>query len=185
LESSVVARAREGSHDAFAVLAAARIDDLYRIARMILRDPELAEDAVQDTLLAAWRGLPGLRDLDRFDAWLRRLLVRACTRGNRRRRGIGLAEVEFGGMDRASPDDAEQAFVLRDLLERGLERLGATERALLVLHYYLDLPVAEIAELLGMPAGTVKSRVHRASQRMRASLDADDRLGAVGAGAAR
>lgn len=166
------------------MVAGQSIDGMYRLARMILRDPELAEDVVQDTLLAAWRGLPGLRDVDRFDAWLRRLLIRACVRGKRSRRET-VTEVQILDVDRPTREDPERAVLVRDLLERGLERLPTGERALLILHYYVDLPVAEIADLLGIPAGTVKSRVHRASQRMRASLDAEERLAALAPGAAK
>jgi RNA polymerase sigma-70 factor (ECF subfamily) len=176
LDSTLVDRARAGDHDAFAVLAAASIDGLYRIARQIVRDPGLAEDVVQETLVAAWVGLPGLRDADKFEAWLRRLLVRTCTRTTRLRGRTTVREIGLLDVDAPARDDAEKALVVRDLLERGFERLTADERALLVLHFYADVPVAEIADLFGIPPGTVKSRIHRASQRMRALLDADDRL---------
>lgn len=182
MQSELVLRARAGDHDAFSQLAAASIDRLYRVARLIVRDPGLAEDAVQDTLLQAWQGLPGIQDPERFDAWLHRLLVRSCVRGSRRVRRQRVTELHVRDADHPTRDDAERDLVVRDLLDRGFERLPAGERALLVLHHYLDMPVTEMAELLGIPSGTVKSRVHRAAQRMRASLDADDRVGVIAVG---
>jgi RNA polymerase sigma-70 factor (ECF subfamily) len=185
LDVALVVRARAGEHDAFATLAAGSIDGLYRLARMILRDPAIAEDVVQDTLLAAWQGLPALREPERFEAWLRQLLVRSCTRAGWRYRRDRVHEVGLDGLERATRDDQERSLVVRDLLERGFEGLATDERALLVLHFYVELSVPEIADALGVPAGTVKSRIHRASHRMRALLDADDRLSTVPTGAVR
>ena len=80
MQRDLVERARKGDHDAFAVLAGATIGRLDAAARLILRDPDRAEDAVQETLVRCWRDLPTLRDPDRFDAWLHRLFLNACTR---------------------------------------------------------------------------------------------------------
>ena len=137
MQRELVDRARSGDREAFAVLAAGAIDRLYAVARLILRDTELAEDATQDALVRAWRDLPTLRDVDRFDAWLRQLLVRSCAdigRHQRRwRTELTILPVEPVQSDSAS-DLAD-----RDLLERGLRRLSDAQRSILVLHFYLGL----------------------------------------------
>ena len=143
-------------------------------ARLILRDPDQAKDAVQETLVRAWRDLPTLRTADRFDAWLHRLLVRACIDEARRLRRH---RVDIELFDRhAGHRRPRRRSVDRDELERGFDRLGPEERALIVLHYYLDLPLPEVAGALGIPLGTAKSRLHRALGLMRAALDAETRL---------
>jgi RNA polymerase sigma-70 factor (ECF subfamily) len=139
---------------------------------MILRDDGRAEDATQEALVAAWRDLSALRDPDRFDAWLHRLLVRACYReaGRQRRR----LEVE-GNVRPLSlhEPDASVGLADRDELERGFRRLSTDQRAILVMHYYLGYPLSEVAEMLHVPAGTVKSRLHRANQALRTAIEAD------------
>lgn len=174
MDPELVVRAREGDHDAFARLVAGSIGRLNAIARLILRDYALAEDAVQDCFVDAWRSLPGLRDPERFQAWLTRLLVRSCqdTRRRARRRTVELPLFPSDGPDVA---DHQARFAVIDQIERGLQRLTVDERAVLVLTYYLDLPNAEIASVLGIPSGTVKSRLHRAISALRATVDADDR----------
>lgn len=178
MERDLVIRAMGGDHDAFTRLASASIGRMFAIARLILRETEPAEDAVQEALVAAWRDLSGLRDPDRFDAWLHRLLVRACYREARRSRRISRVEVreipiEVGGRDES------RAIADRDQLERGFRRLDPDQRAILVLHFFAGLPLTEVASALGIPIGTVKSRIHRATQRMRADLEAEARSVAV------
>ena len=149
-------------------------DRLYAIATLILRDRQRAEDAVQEALVHAWRELPRLRDPDRFDAWLHRLLVNACADEGRYQRRWS-TEVR---MIRSEPttDDGANSLADRDQLERGFRRLKPEQRTIVVLHFYLGLPVPEIAQTLGIPAGTVKSRLHYATSTLRAALDADARL---------
>ena len=171
----LVVRAREGDHDAFAELATRSIGRLTAAARMILRDEYAAQDAVQDTLLEAWRSLPGLRDPDRFDAWFRRLLVRACFARVRRRRAIGDAEIRLTPADEPATLGGERALALHDQLERSMARLPADQRAVVVLVYYLDLPLAEASQALGIPIGTTKSRLNRATNSLRAAIEADER----------
>src|SRR4249919_420472 len=96
MQRDLVERAMAGDHDAFSELARISIGRLYVIARLILRDDAMAEDATQDALLAAWRHVRGLRDAERFDAWLRRLLVNACYREAGRSRQRGSLEVQVG-----------------------------------------------------------------------------------------
>lgn len=171
----LVVRAREGDRDAFSELAARSIGQLTAIARMILRDEYAAQDAVQETFIEAWRSLPGLREPDRFEAWTRRLLVRACFRGVRGTRRVQAAEIQLTPADEPTIGGGEQALALRDQLERGLARLPREQRAVVVLVYYLDLPLADAAESLGIPLGTTKSRLNRATSALRAALDADNR----------
>ena len=176
MQLDLVVQASTGDHDAFSQLAAAAIPGLYRIAYLIVRDPETARDAVQDALMAAWRDIRALRDPAHFDAWLHRLTVRACYRLARRERGKAQAEVPLlASHDLPSGDSDHRLVVARDQLERGFSRLSRQERAVLVLHYYLDLPQAEAAAIMGIPVGTMKSRLSRATQALRAAVDAHDR----------
>jgi RNA polymerase sigma-70 factor (ECF subfamily) len=174
MQSDLVERARKGDHDAFAELAGAAIFRLDAAARLILRNPDQAKDAVQETLVRAWRDLPTLRSPERFDAWLHRLLFRACIDETRRLRRHRF-DVELTPIDISSVADESSTTADRDQLERGFRRLEPEARALIVLHHYLDLPLPEVAIALGIPLGTAKSRLHRALQSMRAVLDADAR----------
>ena len=174
MQQELVERARRGDHDAFATLAGAAIFRLDAAARLILRDPDQAKDAVQETLVRAWRDLPTLRSPDRFDAWLHRLLYRACIDEARRLRRHRV-DVELSPIDPPMVGDMTSSISDRDQLDRGFSRLEPEARALIVLHHYLDLPLPEVANVLGIPLGTAKSRLHRALQSMRAVLDADAR----------
>jgi RNA polymerase sigma-70 factor (ECF subfamily) len=171
----LVIRAREGDRDAFSELAARSIGRLTSVARMILRDEFAAQDAVQEAFIEAWKSLPGLREPDRFDAWTRRLLVRACFRGARRTRRVQATEIQLTPADEPAVTGGEGRLAMRDQLERGLARLPREQRAVVVLVYYLDLPLADAAESLGIPLGTTKSRLNRATSALRAALDADNR----------
>ena len=174
MESELVERARHGDREAFGVLAGGTVDRLYATARHILRDAELAEDATQETLVRAWRDLPALRDVGRFDAWIYRLLVRACAdigRSRRRWRAeITVLRTEPSELDRV----AELAD--RDELERGLRRLTDGQRTVLVLAFFHGRSPAEMAEVLDIPVGTAKSRLHYAVDALRAALAADERV---------
>ena len=173
MQRDLVERAGKGDHDAFAALVAGRIGRLDGAARLILRDPDQAKDAVQEALLSAWRALPTLRDPDLFDAWIHRLLVRACVDESRRLRrhrvDVPLAELQVPAADEAA------ALADRDELARGFRRLSTEQRSLIVLHHYLALPLPEVADAMGIPLGTAKSRLHRALSALRASLEADAR----------
>ena len=175
MQRDLVVRAQAGDVDAFSALTAGRTDRLYAVARLILRHDELAADAVQDALLGAWLDLRGLRDPDRFDAWLHRLLVRACYRAARRRRDREVVELTLGRAFEPATPDAQRAVAVRDQLERGFRRLSAEQRAVIVLHHYLGLSLVESAEVLAIPLGTMQSRLSRATQAMRAALEADER----------
>ena len=163
MQRELVERARRGDHDAFAVLAAAAISRLDGAARLILHDPDQAKDAVQETLVRAWRDLRTLRDPDRFDAWLHRLLVNSCLNEAKRLRRHRF-DVELSPLDGPSIADGAAAVADRDELDRGFRRLTPEARAIVVLHHYLDLPLPEVALIVGIPVGTAKSRLHRALQ---------------------
>lgn len=174
MDRDLVVRAREGDRDAFARLAAAAIVQLDGAARLIVRDPERAKDAVQECLIRAWRDLPSLRDPDRFEAWLRRLLVRSCFDELRRSRRRPI-EVALTELHHPAGGDHAPAVADRDALERAFRRLQPEQRAVLVLHHYLGLSLAEVADALNVPAGTARSRLHRATSAIRAALEADAR----------
>lgn len=159
-QRGLVEQAKRGDHDAFASLAGAAIARLDAAARLILRDPELARDAVQEALVRVWRDLPTLRDVDRFDAWLHRLIVNACLDLVRRRRRRAF-EVELTPLHTPAVGDFTGDVVDRDLLDRALRALEPDWRAAVVLHYYLGMPVPDVASALGIPLGTAKSRLHR------------------------
>jgi len=171
----LVMRARGGDRTAFAELAARSIGRLTAVARMILRDEFAAEDAVQETFIEAWRSLPGLREPEKFDAWARRLLVRACFRSVRRGRRLDAVEIRMTPGDEPAIAGHEHDIHLHDQLERGLARLSREQRTVVVLVYYLDLPLADAAAAMGVPVGTAKSRLNRATQALRAAIDADNR----------
>jgi RNA polymerase sigma-70 factor, ECF subfamily len=175
VDRDLVEAARHGDRAAYVDLIRSRIDRLFAIAHRTLRDVDRAEDAVQDALVIAWRDLRGLRDPDRFDAWLGRVLVNVClTHATReRRRGANLRALPVDGP--AAPDDL-LTVADRDQLERGFRRLPAEQRAILVLHHYAGYSPGELAELLGIPPGTARSRLHNAHRAMRAALDADARV---------
>jgi RNA polymerase sigma-70 factor, ECF subfamily len=172
----LVVRAREGDRDAFSELVARSVGRLTAMARMILRDEYAAQDAVQDACIEAWRSLPGLRDPDRFEAWMRRLLMRACFQNIRRSRRVQAVEIELTPDHEPVIAGLERQLDINDQLERGLARLSTELRAAVVLVYYLDLPYTDAAQALGVPLGTMKSRLNRATQVLRAELEADDRV---------
>ena len=173
-QRELVERAGRGDHDAFAVLVRRDIARLDAAARLILRDPELARDAVQEALVGAWRDLPGLRDPDRFDAWIHRITVRSCLAILRRRRRR-VIEVELSPTADVPVGDIGSFVVDRDQVEQALRRLDPDRRAIVVVHFFLGLPLPETAEALGIPLGTAKSRLHRALAAMRAELQLDPR----------
>src|SRR3954449_6208608 len=175
VDRDLVEQAQRGDREAFAVLARTRADMLFGIARRIVRDVGLAEDAVQQALVIAWRELPRLRDPDRFDAWLQRMLVNACY-AEARRKGAWLSTVQFLPIDGPAGPDELASLADRDEVERGFRRLPPEQRAILVLHHYLGLDSNEIGEVLDIPAGTARSRLHHAHRAMRAALEADARL---------
>ena len=180
MDTTLVTQAQHGDGEAFASLALAAGDRLHALAHRILRDTDLAEDATQQALLAIWRDLPTLRDPARFDAWSYRLLVRACYAEARRTR-YWAPNLRLLPADEPGQADASSTLADRDQLERGFRRLSVDHRAVVVLHHYLDMPVERVADTLGIPIGTARSRLHHAMRGLRAALDADARPTARGA----
>ena len=184
IDRELVERARGGDREAFAVLARAHSDRLYAIGQRILRDSGLAEDALQQALVQGWREVPNLRDPDRFEGWLTRLLIHACY-AEARRRSRTAAHIRVLPLDIPSTRDDVLSVDDRDQLERGFRRLPADQRSVLVLHHYVGLEPAEISEALGIPPGTVRSRLHYAHRAMRAALEADSRPARASGGSLR
>jgi len=175
-QRGLVERARQGDHDAFATVAGAALARLDAAARLILRDRELARDAVQEALIRAWRDLPGLRDPDRFNAWLYRLTTHACLDIARRRRRR-VHEVELTALTEPISTGMPSDVAERELLDEALRRLDPEWRAVVVLHYFVGMPLPEVASELRIPLGTAKSRLHRSLGVMRTTLEATGELG--------
>ena len=174
MDTDLVILAQHGDQGAFGLIAARIADRFLAVSRRILRDIDLAEDATQQALLAIWQDLPTLRDPARFDAWSYRLLVRACYAEGRRTRQWS-PNLRLLPADEPTGSDGMSSVVDRDQLERGFRRLSIDHRAVVVLHHYLDLPLETVADVLGVPIGTVRSRLLHAMRGLRAALDADAR----------
>ena len=180
-QQGLVERARRGDRQAFAELVRASGARLDATARLILRDPELAQDAVQDTLIRAWTSLPGLRDPATFNHWLHSLVAHACLDLVRKRRRR-VVEIELTPLHFTDAFDDTGQVADRDLLDRALARLEPEERAVVVLHYYLDLPLPQVARMLGIPGGTAKSRLHRSLGILRSTMSIEEVTSATVAG---
>ena len=172
MQRELVVRAQRGDADAFSILAREAIGRLHDVAYRILRDADAADDATQQALIDAWDHLDSLRDPDRFDAWTYRLVVHEASREVRRERSHR-GRVRFIPMQDAAGPDPGPDVAERDQLERAFRQLSPEHRAVLVLHLYADLPLTDIAGILGVPVGTVGSRLHYAARRLRAVLEQD------------
>jgi len=173
MDRSLVEQAQRGDREAFQALAFAVSDRLFATAHRILRDFDAAGDALQGALVRIWRDLASLRDPDRFEAWAHQALVHACHDQLRRERRSTAA---FRIVDTDSVvDDPAGAVTNREEVERAFRRLNADQRAVIVLQYYRELSLPEIAELLQVPLGTVRSRAHYAKRVLRAAIEADAR----------
>ena len=175
MRTRLVERAREGDDLAFSELVDLDGDMCYGIAFRILRDAMRAQDAVQQAFLLAWRDLPRLRDPERFGPWLHRLLVNACYEELRRERRWS-TRIRALPVDGPSGPDPMLSVDDRDALDRAFERLTPQHRAVFVLHHHAGLPLAEVAEVVGAPVGTVKSRLHHATRSLRAAIVADSQV---------
>jgi len=173
MDTDLIVRAQHGDKEAYGLVAAEIADRFLAVARRILRDIDLAEDATQQALLAIWQDLPGLRDPGRFEAWSYRLLVRACYAEGRRQRlwAPNLRLLPTAGF----ADDDLGSIVDRDELDRAFRRLSLDHRTVIVLHHYLDLPLDRVAEIVGIRTGTAHSRLHYAMRALRVALEADSR----------
>ena len=171
MQRELVQRAIGGDQDAFSSLVDASVDRLYAVATMILRDSDRAQDAVQDALVSAWRDVRALRDPDAWGPWLHRLTVWACYRAAKKERRRNLVELQVvPDPEPAHSFDVGAALADRDLVERSMNDLTLDHRAVIVLRFYLDLSVDEVARILDIPPGTVKSRIHRGLAVLRAHM---------------
>ena len=171
MQRDLVTSAQAGDHDAFGILVRAALPRLLGAARLILRDQDRAQDAVQEALVLAWKHVRALRDVEAWDAWLHRLTVRACYRAARQAKRRDLVELHVvPDREPASSVDFPLTVAERDLLGREIGRLSLDQRTVMVLHFYLDLPLTEAAEILDIPVGTAKSRLHRGLATLRAAL---------------
>jgi RNA polymerase sigma-70 factor (ECF subfamily) len=170
MQVELVERARSGDHEAFAILAKESFGRLYGAAKLILRDQDRAQDAVQEALVLAWKHVRALRDPEAWDAWLYRLTVRACYRLARTAKRRDVIELHVEADIEPASHDFTDPLVERDRLGRELGRLPVDQRAVMVLHFYLDLPLTEAASVLDIPVGTAKSRLHRGLETLRLAL---------------
>ena len=177
MQRELVDRAIKGDYDAFTALVHESASRQYAIATLILRDGDRAQDAVQEALVSAWRGLSALRDPDAWEPWLHRLTVRACYVAARRQKRRTVAELPMSP-DREPTGSADEPalFAERERLEQELGHLPIDQRAVLVLHFYVGLPLTEAAAVLDIPPGTAKSRLHRGLEALRSSMTAEAEL---------
>ena len=158
----------------FGALVERELDGAYRLAAVILGDALEAEDAVSDATVAAWRGFGGLHDRGRFEAWFGRILINGCRDRLRRRRRVRIVDLGATLELLADPDrhtDVSAESAERDAVARALGQLDPDHQVVLVLRFWLDLTVEAIADRLGIPVGTAKSRLHNAGRRLRQVLD--------------
>jgi RNA polymerase sigma-70 factor (ECF subfamily) len=175
-----VERAMRGDHDAFAALIGASSNRIFALASLILRDSDRAQDATQEAIVRAWRELPRLRDPERFEAWLRKMVVNACYDEGRKTRRR--AEVSLIHLADHQTTDPTTRFAESERIDRAFRRLPLEQRTVLVLQHQFGMSHVEIGETIGVPVGTVKSRIRYGTTAMRAALEADDRVAAQAAG---
>jgi RNA polymerase sigma-70 factor (ECF subfamily) len=174
MDAELVIRAKKGDQAAFVEIASATYGRMHSLAYGILRDRALAEDAVQQAMLDAWRNLPKLRDPARFEAWTYRLTVNACyAEAKRAKRWLPNMPID-SPREPVAPDEIGP-IADRELLDRGFRQLSVDQRAVLVLRHLVGLSLDEVAATLDIPPGTARSRLYRAQQTMRASIEADTR----------
>lgn len=176
MQRDLVEQARDGDVDAFTQLVKVSAPRLHGLANLLLRDPDRALDAVQDAFVAAWRDIRAVRDVDAWDAWLHRLTVRICYRLAKKDRRRSRIEHDLVAIVHSTtvPDPSADVAV-RQWVGDEIGRLDIDQRVVIVLHYYLDLPVREVAEILDIPLGTAASRLHRGLEVMRVSMREDPR----------
>ena len=174
MQRQLVERAIRGDYEAFSELVKRAAPRQYRVAALILHDADRAQDAVQDALVAAWRGMGALRDPDAWEAWLHRLTVRACYVAARRDRRRSMVELPPSpDLERAADTDEPAAFAERERIQYELGTLPIDQRAVIVLHYYVGLPLSEAALVLDVAPGTAKSRLHRGLEALRSTMTAE------------
>jgi RNA polymerase sigma-70 factor (ECF subfamily) len=178
VDQRLVERARQGDRAAYETLAREVAYRLYAVAYQVTRDRDRAEDAVQQALVTMWTDLPSLRDPARFEAWAFRLVSRACLmdlRSRRRARVVALSPDVV-----AARGDVAAEIAIRDQLDQALGTLTPDHRTVVVLRHLGGLSIDELAEVLGIPRGTVASRLHHATRALRAAIEAGERPAVAG-----
>jgi RNA polymerase sigma-70 factor (ECF subfamily) len=175
VDVELVERAKHGDQAAFETLVRAAVGRLSTVARLMVTDTDVADDAVQETIVQSWRDLRGLRDPARFDAWTHRILVRNVIREARRERRHRVTAIEADDIVARTTGWSSDVDD-RDEIERGLRRISPDRRIVLVLHHYLGLDGPAAADALGIPPATFRSRLRRATEAMRSELEADARV---------
>src|SRR5688572_8793703 len=178
MRTALVQRARDGDEGAFTELVDLDGDRCFAIAYRILRDVDRAKDAVQQAYLLAWRELSRLRDPERYEVWLYRLLVNACYEEHRRHRRWS-TRVRVLPMEGPAAPDPIVSIDDREALERAFEQLTPEHRAVFVMHHHAGLPLTAIAEVVGVPIGTVKSRLHHSIRNLRTALESQAEVALV------
>ena len=174
-ESDLAAASADARAAVFRQLAEEHLDQSYRLALAILRDRLAAEDAVHDAFVLAWRKWASLRDIGKFDAWFQRILVNTCRSHLRRASRIRVTDISSAPHP-ATEDHDIVASPERQAIEEAIGDLSEDHRVVLALRYYRDLTVDDIAALLGVRPGTVKSRLHHAQKRLRIALERRQRM---------
>ncbi len=181
LDAGLVDRAAQGDAEAFDALIRPRLDRLFRMAVAITRNESDARDAVQDACVSAWRELPRLRDRSRFDPWMAQILVNACRASLRRARRAQVREIDVADEGTSGDDPALLVTAQSDqigeveAIRRAFARLRPEVRALLVMHYMEERPLAEIGRIVGAPVGTVKWRLSNARKALDRALEVERR----------
>jgi RNA polymerase sigma-70 factor, ECF subfamily len=177
VEPQLIEAARRGNREAFDVIVRSRLETVYRTAFTILGHEADAHDATQETFVSAWRNLPDLHDIDRFDAWLGRITINACRMALRRRGRVRQIAIESARADEMTATGAgpDARTADSEVFDRAFARLSVDERAILVLHHHDELGIGEIAARLGIPGGTMKSRLHRARRALERALERENR----------
>ena len=173
MERELVERARRGDQDAYDALVRGKVESVHRLALAILGREADAQDAAQEAFVLAWRKLPGLRDPARFDAWLDQIVRNACRMSLRQQRGVREISVDsmVGYEPSGSTPDRSAAVAAADAFDRAFARLSVDQRAILVEHHLQAMSVVQIAERLGIPVGTAKSRLNHARTLLARALE--------------
>ncbi len=172
---------RDPAQAEFVRRATALLPSSYRLAAHLLGDPNEAEDAMQEALLSAWRGWPRLREPELFEPWLERIVVNTCFERLRRRRRSPVVALPEEELEPSASVDESAGPVARDTIGRALGVLSAEQRVVVVLRYWRDLSIEEIAVRVGIPAGTVRSRLHYALRALRSEIERPPSRGVTGA----
>ena len=175
MDEELVVLAQQGDRQAFESLTLAHYTRLYRVAKSILRERYMAEDATQEALLDIWRYIRRLRDPSRFNGWSYRLLVHACY-AEAKRANPGRMDTGALPEDLPSPTDEYRSVLDRDQLERAFRQLSLDHRTVIVLRHLIGMTPEEVADVLSVPRQTIYSRLRRAEATLRAALEADARL---------